>query len=116
MLRRVYIKNYALVEEGEIEFQPGLNIITGETGAGKSILLGAIGTLLGERTSATMLRAGEAKAIIEGHFSIRGLPWVKRYLRERELDSPDEELIIRREILASGRSRAFINDTPVTPG
>ncbi|MDQ7066319.1 MAG: DNA repair protein RecN [candidate division KSB1 bacterium] len=114
MLRRVYIKNYALVEEGEIEFQPGLNIITGETGAGKSILLGAIGTLLGERTSATMLRAGEAKAIIEGHFSIRGLPWVKRYLRERELDSPDEELIIRREILASGRSRAFINDTPVT--
>ncbi len=114
MLRRVYIKNYALVEEGEIEFQPGLNIITGETGAGKSILLGAIGTLLGERTSATMLRAGEAKAIIEGHFSIRGLPWVQQYLRERELDSPDEELIIRREILASGRSRAFINDTPVT--
>ena len=114
MLKRVYIKNYALVEEGEIEFQPGLNIITGETGAGKSILLGAIGTLLGERTSATMLRAGEAKAVIEGHFSIHGLPQVQAYLRERELDSPDDELIIRREILASGRSRAFINDTPTT--
>ena len=114
MLKRVYIKNYALVEEGEIEFQPGLNIITGETGAGKSILLGAIGTLLGERTSATMLRAGEAKAVIEGHFSIHGLPQVRAYLQERELDSPDDELIIRREILASGRSRAFINDTPTT--
>ncbi len=114
MLKRVYIKNYALVEEGEIEFQPGLNIITGETGAGKSILLGAIGTLLGERTSATMLRAGEAKAVIEGHFSIHGLPQVQAYLRERELDSQDDELIIRREILASGRSRAFINDTPTT--
>ncbi len=114
MLKRVYIKNYALVEEGEICFQPGLNIITGETGAGKSILIGAIGTFLGERTSATVLRPGEAKAVIEGQFDLSNLPWIQGFLKERELDSPDGDLIIRREILASGRSRAFINDTPVT--
>ncbi|MFQ5632721.1 MAG: DNA repair protein RecN, partial [bacterium] len=91
-----------------------LNIITGETGAGKSILIGALATLLGERTSVTVLREGEAKAFIEGHFDYRDIPELKRYLRENELDNGDDLLILRREVLSSRRSRAFVNDTPVT--
>lgn len=114
MLEAVYIKNYVLVAEGAIHFEPGLNIITGETGAGKSILVGALATLLGERTSATVLPAGESKAYIEGHFAYEKLPAVKKFLQERDLESSDGMLILRREILASGRSRAFVNDTPVT--
>ncbi len=114
MLKKVYIKNYTLVQEQEIHFQPGLNIITGETGAGKSILIGAINTLLGERTSPSALRIGENKAIIEGVFDLSHLPEVQAYLQQQALDAPDQELILRREILANGRSRAFINDTPVT--
>jgi len=114
MLKSVYIKNYALVQEGEIEFSPGLNIFTGETGAGKSIIVGAIGTLLGERTSPSVIRAGETKAIVEGHFDLHNLPAIRQALREKDLDSGDDSLIVRREIASSGRSRAFINDTPVT--
>lgn len=114
MLKSVQIKNYVLVEEGKIDFEPGLNVITGETGAGKSILIGALATLLGERTSISVLREDDAKAFIEGHFDYRDIPDLKRYLRENELENSDSLLILRREILASGRSRAFVNDTPVT--
>lgn len=113
MLKSVYIKNYALVDEVEIQFGPGLNILTGETGAGKSILIGAIGTLLGERTSAGVLRPNAAKAIVEGQFELGRAPAVAEFLQERDLGQATEPLIIRREILQNGRSRAFINDTPV---
>ena len=114
MLKSVHIKNYVLVDQQSIDFESGLNIITGETGAGKSILIGALATLLGERTSVSVLREDDAKAFIEGHFDCSDLPALQRYLRENELDSVDSELILRREVLASGRSRAFVNDTPVT--
>lgn len=114
MLKSVHIKNYVLVDQQSIDFESGLNIITGETGAGKSILIGALATLLGERTSVSVLREDDAKAFIEGHFDCSDLPALQRYLRENELDSADSELILRREVLASGRSRAFVNDTPVT--
>lgn len=114
MLKSVHISNYALVAAGEMHFDAGLNILTGETGAGKSILIGAIGALLGERVSASLARSGDDKAVMEAHFDINRLPQVQQYLREQELASDDHLLIIRREILPSGRSRTFINDTPVT--
>ncbi len=114
MLKSVYIKNYALVEESEIRFEPGLNILTGETGAGKSILIGAIGAILGERTSPSMLRAGATKAIIEGVFDVSRNSTVLALLQEKEYDADDGTLIIRREISQTGRSRAFLNDTPAT--
>lgn len=114
MLRSIYIQNYILVEDGEIHFEPGLNIVTGETGAGKSILIGAISALFGERTSASVLREGCSKAIVEGHFDCTKLPALQRYLQAQELAGEDDILIIRREVLSSGRSRAFVNDTPVT--
>ncbi len=114
MLKSVYIKNYALVEESEIHFEKGLNILTGETGAGKSILIGAIGAILGERTSPSMLRSGAQKAVIEGVFDLSENPAVLELLREKEYDIDDDTVIVRREISSSGRSRAFLNDTPAT--
>lgn len=111
MLISLSVKNYALINQLEIEFGKGLNILTGETGAGKSIIIGALGTLLGERVDTTVLRDG-TKAVIEGKFSIASNSVLKRALSESDLDS-GSELILRREILESGRSRAFINDTPV---
>ncbi len=112
MLRSLSVKNYALINEVEVEFDQGLNILTGETGAGKSIIVGALGTILGERVDMTMLRNGASKAIIEGRFSISGNGALKKILLDNDLTA-DDEIILRREILENGRSRAFINDTPV---
>lgn len=112
MLLSLSIKNYALIKELEIHFGNGLNVITGETGAGKSIIVGALGTILGERVDTTLLRNGAAKAVVEGRISIKGNDTVKRVLCANDISS-DDELIVRREILENGRSRAFINDTPV---
>ncbi|TAN20777.1 MAG: DNA repair protein RecN [Chitinophagaceae bacterium] len=112
MLLRLYIKNYAIIEELEIGFSGNLNVITGETGAGKSILLGALSLILGERADLNVLKDTRDKAIIEGVFNSTGKEDIQHFFRENELDT-GREIIIRREINPSGKSRAFINDTPV---
>jgi len=113
MLKSLLIKDYALIENIEIKFGKGLNIITGETGAGKSILIDAMGLLLGERASVDVIRKGAEKSIVEGIFEITGNKKVKNILKEYEIEDGDE-LIIRREISIKGTNRCFINDTPVT--
>jgi DNA repair protein RecN (Recombination protein N) len=111
MLQKLSIKNYAIIKQVEIEFHKGLNIITGETGAGKSILMGALGLVLGERADAKAIMNGEDKCVIESNFYIK--PYhLKSFFTDSELDY-DDHCIIRREITANGKSRAFINDTPV---
>lgn len=111
MLQTLYIKNYALIDETRVEFHNGLVTITGETGAGKSILLGALGLIIGNRADTTVLRDKDNKCIVEGIFDISRLQ-LTRFFQENELDF-DELCIIRREILPGGKSRAFVNDSPV---
>ncbi len=113
MLQRLHIRNYAIIDEIEINFSHNLNIITGETGAGKSILMGALSLILGERADTAALMFTDKKCFVEGTFSVDGKPAVKAFLQLHELDN-DSELLIRREILPSGKSRGFINDTPAT--
>ncbi|MCO6474132.1 MAG: DNA repair protein RecN [Melioribacteraceae bacterium] len=113
MLTLLSVKDYALIENIEISFGNNLNIITGETGAGKSILLSAMSLLLGERASPESVRKGAKKSVVEGFFKVDGNKSIKKILAENEIEySP--ELIIRREISALGSSRAFVNDTPAT--
>lgn len=113
MLTRLHIRNYAIIKEIEIEFQKGLTIITGETGAGKSILMGALSLVLGERADLKSLFIKDDKCYIEATFSIDNISSVKSFLVEHELDD-ENELILRREINPNGKTRAFINDSPVT--
>ena len=113
MLLRLFIKNYAIIDELEVKFSSHFSVITGETGAGKSILMGALGLILGERADASALGSKEKKLIVEGQFDIRQKKAVIDWLGREELDQEDA-LIIRREIAAAGKSRAFVNDTPVT--
>lgn len=113
MLQKLFIQNYAIIDELEISFSPKLNVITGETGAGKSIIVGALGLILGERADTTVLVNKEKKCIVEGQFRSEKKKEVAAFLKKNELDNTDE-LIIRREIATNGKSRAFINDTPVT--
>lgn len=113
MLSKLSIENYAIIDELEIEFSPYLNILTGETGAGKSIIVGALGLILGQRADGATLLNKEKKCIIEGVFNKREEDeQVTVFLKENELDVQDE-LVIRREISPTGKSRAFVNDTPV---
>ena len=112
MLQQLFIQNYAIIDSIKINFSLNLNIITGETGAGKSILMGALNLILGERAETSVLLDKEKKCFIEGHFKTTLQP-VKEFLQNNELDS-DEEIVIRREIAVNGKSRAFVNDTPVT--
>lgn len=112
MLRRLYIHNYAIIDEIDIVFSGRLNIITGETGAGKSILMGALSLILGSRADTGALLNREKKCVIEGVFDIASKEPIKDFLKTNDLDATDE-LLIRREIASSGKSRAFINDTPV---
>jgi DNA repair protein RecN (Recombination protein N) len=112
VLKKLHIQNYAIIEELEMEFPGHLNIITGETGAGKSILMGALSLILGDRADSTVLMNREKKCFVEGIFAVSGKKEVKHFLKENDLDAEDE-LTIRREISASGKSRAFVNDTPV---
>jgi len=114
VLKKFYIKNFALFDELQVSFDAGLNIITGETGAGKSLIIDALNTILGERADPAVVRTGAEKAIIEGVFQIPQKEELTRLLKDYDIDLIDNELIIRREILASGRSRAFINDSPVS--
>ncbi|WP_337965178.1 DNA repair protein RecN [uncultured Flavobacterium sp.] len=111
MITSLSIKNYALIEKLAIDFSKGFSIITGETGAGKSIILGAIGLVLGKRADLTSLKNKEEKCVIEAHFEISKYN-LKEFFESNDLDYEDET-IIRREILPSGKSRAFINDSPV---
>ncbi len=113
MLKKLHIQNYAIIDEIDINFSPNLNVITGETGAGKSILMGALSLILGERADTASLQNRDKKCIVEGFFSIDNKKEVERFLNDNELDGEDE-LVLRREISASGKSRGFINDTPAT--
>jgi DNA repair protein RecN (Recombination protein N) len=113
MLSRLSIQNYAIIERLEVDFSPRLNIITGETGAGKSIIIGALGLILGERAESNVLLNKEKKCIVEGCFKDEAREeHVLAFLKANELDVHDE-LVVRREIAPNGKSRAFINDTPV---
>ena len=112
MLKRLHIQNYAIIDDIEIDFSEKLNIITGETGAGKSILMGALSLILGERVETAVLQDRKKKCFIEGIFSIQGQKKVRQFLKEEDLDL-EEELVLRREIGVNGKSRAFVNDTPV---
>lgn len=113
MLRKLVIQNYAIIDEISIGFSPKLNMITGETGAGKSILMGALSLILGERADSSVLVNAQKKCFIEGFFTIDNKKEVLAFLAANDLDI-DEELVVRREISANGKSRAFINDTPAT--
>lgn len=113
MLQKLHIRNYAIIEEIEISFRHGLTIITGETGAGKSILIGALSLILGERADSKMLLNQEEKCMIEGTFDIRANENAKQFLIQHDIEA-DNELIIRRDIAGNGKSRVFINDTPAT--
>ena len=113
MLKSLLIKDYALIDSITVEFETGLNIITGETGAGKSILLGALSLLLGDRASMESIRSGAAKAIVEGIFDASGNKKLKQLCLENEIEL-DDELIVRRELSVKGAGRCFLNDTPVS--
>ncbi|MFI5263736.1 MAG: DNA repair protein RecN, partial [Candidatus Kapaibacterium sp.] len=114
MLRSLYIMNYALIEEIKVDFDRGLSIITGETGAGKSILMDAISLLIGERASADLIRRGESKAIVEAEYDISSLPEIKKFLISHGVECEGNDLLIRREINQKGAARAFINDSPAS--
>ena len=112
MLRQLYIRNFTLIDELDIVFKPGFSVITGETGAGKSIILGAIGQILGNRADARMVKAGCDKCVIEAHFDLSNYD-MENFFDDNDIDYEPEDCIIRRELKANGKSRAFINDTPV---
>ena len=115
MLQSLYIQNYALIDRLEISFRPGFSVITGETGAGKSIILGAIGLLLGQRADVKALKKGAGKCIVEARFQVSRYG-LQDFFEENDIEFDPEECIIRREVSASGKSRGFINDTPATLG
>ncbi len=113
MLKSLSIRNYALIESVDIEFESGLNILTGETGAGKSIIIDALSLILGDRSNAEVVRKGSEKAIVEGILGIAGNQKVKIILEQNEIDLQDD-LILRREVSIKGQSRCFVNDSPVS--
>ncbi len=113
MIQTLHISNYALIDSIDITLHPGLNILTGETGAGKSIILGALSLLLGGRCDTKAVRNHEAKSVIEATFSAAGYPALQEFCQTNELDWDADTVILRREIAPNGRSRAFVNDCPV---
>ena len=114
MIQRLLIKNYAIIESLEMDFAKGLTIITGETGAGKSILLGGLGMILGNRADTKVLYNEKEKCVIEGYFDISAYD-LKPFFEDNEIDY-DQQTVVRRELTPSGKTRAFINDTPVNLG
>lgn len=112
MFKHLYIKNFTLIDELDIELHQGFSVITGETGAGKSIVLGAIALLLGQRADPKTIKHGTDKCIIEAHFDLTRYG-MDDFFKENDIENDPEDCIIRRELMASGKSRAFINDTPV---
>lgn len=115
MLKHLHISHYALIEHLDIDLEQGYTVITGETGAGKSILLGALGLLLGARADAHVVKEGEQKCVVEAVFSTEGLD-LSSFFTENDLEEDGDECIIRRELTATGKSRAFVNDSPVLLG
>ena len=113
MLKQLYIKNFTLIDELNIRLYPGFSVITGETGAGKSIILGAIGLLLGNRADSKAIKAGRDRCIIEAHFDLSRYD-MQQFFIDNDIDEDLPDTIIRRELTAAGKSRAFINDTPVS--
>ncbi len=111
MLTQLYISNFALIDKLDIQLYPGFSVITGETGAGKSIILGAIALLLGQRADTKVIKPGEKKCVIEAHFNLSQYDF-KAYFEDNDIDY-DDECIIRRELTVNGKSRAFVNDQPV---
>lgn len=112
MLQQLYIKNFTLIDELDIQLHPGFSVITGETGAGKSIILGAIGLLLGQRADSKSIKQGTDRCVIEAHFDLSRYD-MKSFFDENDIEYDEKDTIIRRELTATGKSRAFINDTPV---
>ena len=113
MLKQLYIKNFTLIDELNIQMHPGFSVITGETGAGKSIILGAIGLLLGNRADSKSIKAGRDRCVIEAHFDLSKHD-MQQFFTDNDIDEDLSDTIIRRELTAAGKSRAFINDTPVS--
>ena len=112
MLQQLYIKNFTLIDELEMTFHPGFSVITGETGAGKSIILGALGLLLGQRADAKSIKSGRDRCVIEAHFDVSRYD-LSAFFAEKDIDYDATDCILRRELTAAGKSRAFINDSPV---
>ena len=113
MLKHLYIKNFTLIDELDIELHKGFSVITGETGAGKSIILGAIGLLLGQRADSKALKQGADRCIIEAHFDLSRYD-MQPFFDDNDIEFDADDTIIRRELTAAGKSRAFINDTPAS--
>jgi DNA repair protein RecN (Recombination protein N) len=112
MLKQLIIKNFALIDSLDIEFYPGFSVITGETGAGKSIILGAIGLLLGQRADIKSIKSGASRCVIEAHFDLSNYD-LHKYFVDNDIDYDTTDCIIRRELMSTGKSRAFVNDTPM---
>ena len=112
MITQLTIKNYALIDSLDMEFHKGFSVITGETGAGKSIILGAIALLLGQRADSKTVKSGESRCIIEAHFDLSRYN-MEDFFTENDIDYDTSDTILRRELTSAGKSRAFINDTPV---
>ena len=112
MIRHLHIENYALIEHLDIDFHAGFSVITGETGAGKSIIIGAVGLLLGQRADSRAIKEGAKRCVIEASFDVSGYQ-LEPFFEENDLDFDAKECVIRRELTSAGKSRAFVNDTPV---
>ncbi|MGZ8457927.1 MAG: AAA family ATPase, partial [Gemmatirosa sp.] len=114
MLTELRIKNFAIIESLSVPFARGFNVLSGETGAGKSIIVGALGLLLGERASADLIRSGSDKATVEGVFDIGDMAGIAELADARGIDVEEDTLVLKREISANGRGRAWINGATVT--
>jgi DNA repair protein RecN (Recombination protein N) len=113
MIQSLHIEHYALIDRLDISWHSGFSVITGETGAGKSIILGAIGLLLGERADTKAIKAGERRCMIEAEFELTDEQAAEEFFAQNDLDFDGSHCIVRRELTAEGKSSAFINDTPV---
>lgn len=113
MLNHLYIRNFTLIDELDMAFHSGFSVITGETGAGKSIILGAIGLLLGQRADMKTIKQGAEKCVVEAHFDLRAYHEMEHFFTANDIDADLADTIVRRELTASGKSRAFVNDSPV---
>src|SRR5581483_5644262 len=113
MLLELVVENYAVVERIRVNFYTGLNLLTGETGSGKSIVVDALGLLLGGRASADMVRSGQARARIAGIFEVRNSPAIRQLLEPAGIEIEEGELLLEREVLAEGKSRAYVGSRPV---
>ena len=113
MISHLHIENYALIEQLDLDLYQGFSVITGETGAGKSIIIGAIGLLLGQRADSKAIKAGASRCVIEATFDVSGYG-MEEFFKENDFDFDGAECIVRRELTAAGKSRAFINDIPAS--